>query len=216
MIAGTMIGENGTSDIVKSFLKTRYWSWEMWTGECVLLAIFSEHSCASSRSWFRILICAALESEKSEREALTRLNKFKTGNGGRYRGTKVWPRRSPGDVILRDRRCSAQPEPLFGIVRYQDARHISQSQEPYKNLAYSYRQRRLPPALQSNCDPADSILPHRHHSPIRRQSHRLHTQQGSARGCLEHLLLDTQHVYYNRGLSKERRLRSALSRHRQF
>lgn len=185
----------------------------MWTGECVRLAIFSEHSCAFSRSWSRISDSrAALESEKSERGNFsTRLSIFVAGNGGRYRRARARRRetRSPGDVIL---------GALFvlGIVRYQDARHISRSQEPYKDLAYPYRQRRLSSALQPHRDPADSVLPYRHHPPVRRQSHRLHTQQGSAGGCPEHLLLDTQHVHDNRGVPEERGLGGAISRRRQF
>lgn len=102
------------------------------------------------------------------------------------------------------------------IVWWQDAGHISRSEEPYKNLAHSHRQRRVPLALQPHRDSADSVFAYRHHSSIRGQPHRLHSQQRPARGRAEHLLLDTQHVYDYFGVSQERRCGSAFSRRRQF
>ena len=110
---------------------------------------------------------------------------------------------------MRRRRAAEAP------VR-EDVGHIPRPKEPHKDLAHPHRHRGIPAPLQPDGHPADRVLPDRDDAPVRRQSDRLHSQQGSARGRAQHLLLDPQHLHHHRGVQEEGGLRGALPRRRQL
>lgn len=78
--------------------------------------------------------------------------------------------------------------------------HISRTKEPGEDLAHTHRHPGFSTALQFDRDFADRFFADRHHETVRGQSHRLHTQQGFARGRAQHLLLDTQYLHHHFGV----------------
>ncbi|XP_054016119.1 uncharacterized protein LOC128896721 isoform X2 [Hylaeus anthracinus] len=120
--------------------------------------------------------------------------------------------RSIGIVVIQRYPAPAR----FDLTLIQNAGHISRLEEPDQDFSRSHRHSSLQAALQHDCHPADRVLVDRHHATVRGESYRLHSQQGSARGRVEHLLLDPQHLHDHRRLQEARGFRGALPWRRQL
>lgn len=82
--------------------------------------------------------------------------------------------------------------------------HLPASEDAGQGEPRPHRLVRVPPSLVHQlCDPAD-VLGHRHHSPIRGQSHRLHSHQGRPRRRFRSLLLDPFHIHHSQGVVSPR------------
>ena len=170
-----------------------------------------------ARSHLRSILVKLEEEEEKKKKKKKKKKKRRTGNTERSKGLKDSEEDDVSDLSDLSRLTRKRAEKLSSVSSaVQNAGHISKPEEPYQDLSRTHRHGRVPAALQFNRDPSHLVFVDRDYETIRWQSDRLHSQQRSTGGRVEHVLLDTQYVHDHRGLQETRGFRGAVSRGGQF